>query len=93
MRQIQLADQLYDEVQRRATEEGFDSVDEFVAKIVSESIQDQSENFDHLFTPERIAHLDRICAEIDAGGKTYAPEEVEEYLEKKRAQWLKDHAS
>jgi hypothetical protein len=47
-----------------------------------------TENFDHLFTPERIAHLDRICAEIDAGGKMYSIEEVEEHLNTIRREWL-----
>jgi hypothetical protein len=47
------------------------------------------ENFDHLFTPERIAHLDRISAAINAGGKTYTIKEVKAHLKKKRKEWLK----
>jgi hypothetical protein len=92
MAQIQLADDLYLEAQRRASDEGFKTVDEFVARLVSQTIHDQSENFDYVFTPERIAELDQISAEVRAGAKTYTWDEVEEQIAKKRSQWLKDRA-
>jgi hypothetical protein len=37
-----------------------------------------------LFTPEVLAELDQISAEIKAGGKSYTMEEVREHLEKTR---------
>ncbi|HEY1685695.1 MAG TPA: hypothetical protein VGG19_13085 [Tepidisphaeraceae bacterium] len=93
MPQIQLADQIYKEAQRRAAEGGFSSVDDYVADVISQSIHQPAENYDHLFTPERIAHLDRISAAIKAGAKTYSTAEVQAHFEQKRKQWLDNHAS
>ena len=84
MHQIQLSDQLYQVAQRRAAEAGFGSVDEYVADMLQQDLEDQSENFDHLFTPERLAHIDRAAAEIDAGLGIPA-EQVREHFRKKRA--------
>jgi hypothetical protein len=92
MQHVQLSDRLYKDAQRRAAEAGFSSVDAFIAEVVSHNLHDESEDLDHLFTPERIARLDRISAEIKAGGKTYTMEEVREHFEKKRKTWLENHA-
>lgn len=92
MHQIKLADQLYRAAERRAAEAGF-SVDDYVADVISQSIQDRAENHDHLFTPERITHLDRISAGVKAGEKTYSTAEVEAHFEQKRKQWLNTRAS
>jgi hypothetical protein len=96
MHQVQLNDQLYKEAQRRATEAGFSTVDEYVADVVSHDLVedngDETPDLDHLFTPEVIAQLDQISAEIKAGGKTYTMEEVREHFEKKRKKWLQNHA-
>jgi hypothetical protein len=91
MHQVRLADNLYKEAEQRATEAGFASVDEYVADVVSNDLHDDPENFDHLFTPERIAHLERASAEAKAGGKTYSVEEVKEHLKQNRQEWLKNH--
>ena len=91
MTQIRLTDQLYRQAKRRAAKEGFDSVDEYVRQVVSDSLRDQTGNFDHIFTPERLAELQQISADIAAGGKTYSMKEVKEHFEKKRKKWLKDH--
>ena len=93
MPQVQLNEDVYKQARRRAAEEGFESVDEYVEQVLSENAQEQPQDFDYVFTPERIAHLDKICADLDAGGKTFTPQELEEHLDEKRAQWLKDHAS
>jgi len=93
MQQIQLDDHLYKEAQRRAAAAGFSSVDDFVADVVGQTFQDDAEDQDHLFTPERIAELDRISAEVKAGGKTYTMEEVEAHFDEKRKKWLENHAS
>ncbi|MBS1701121.1 MAG: hypothetical protein JST12_05635 [Armatimonadetes bacterium] len=53
---------------------------------------DEDENLKHLFTPERLAELDQICAELDAGAKTYTAKEVDAYLETKRKAWHNRHA-
>jgi hypothetical protein len=92
MHQVQLNDKLYKEAQRRAREAGFGSVDEFVADRLESDFSDEQENFDHLFTPEVIADLDKISEAIKAGGKTYTIEEVDAHLEKKRQEWLRNHA-
>jgi hypothetical protein len=92
MHQVRLNDKLYKEAQRRAREAGFDSVDEFVADRLENDFSEEQENFDHLFTPEVIAHLDKISERIKAGGKTYTMEEVDEHFEMKRQEWLRNHA-
>jgi len=66
MHQIQLNDQLYQEAQRRAAEAGFGSVDECVADMLQQDLE-ETENLDHFFTPERLARIDRAAAQIDAG--------------------------
>jgi hypothetical protein len=92
MHQVRLNDKLYKEAERRARKAGFGSVDEFVADRLESDFSDAQENFDHLFTPEVIADLDKISQEIKAGGKTYTMEEVDEHFEKKRQEWLRKHA-
>jgi hypothetical protein len=48
---------------------------------------------DYGFTPEQISELERISAEIKAGGKTYSMAEVQEHFESRRKAWLADHAT
>jgi len=87
--QIELSDQLFDLAKLRALEAGFESVGEYVADLMADDLVDDSENFDHLFTPERIAHIDGVLADIKAGGKTYTMEEVREHLAANRAEWIR----
>ena len=84
MHQIQLNDKLFKEAERRAREAGFGSVDEFIADRLENDFSGEEEDFDHLFTPEVIAHLDKISDDIQAGGKTYTMDEIDEHLEQKR---------
>jgi len=51
----------------------------------------EPDNYDHLFTPEVIAELDAISAEVKAGGKTYTSEEVSEHFADKHRKWVADH--
>jgi PHD/YefM family antitoxin component YafN of YafNO toxin-antitoxin module len=67
MHQIQLNDQLYQEAERRASAAGFVSVDDYVADVLQHDLLAETENLDHLFTPERLAHIDRAAAQVDAG--------------------------
>lgn len=96
MQQVQLDDRHYKEAQRRAAEAGFSSVDEYVAEMVNDDLTEgngeETPNLNHLFTPEVIADLDRISAEIKAGGKTYSTDEVREHFKKKREECLQKHA-
>jgi len=67
MNQIQLDDQLYQEAQRRASAAGFETVNEYVADVLQHDLLEETENLDYLFSPERLAHIDRATAQIDAG--------------------------
>jgi len=87
MHHVQLDSQLYQEAQRRATEAGFESVDEYVADVLRQDLGD-GENLDHLFTPERLAHIDRAAAQIDAG-LCLTVEQVNAELAKRRDEWLR----
>ena len=80
MQTIQIADDVYDRAKRRADEAGCDSVDEYVTTMLADDEAEDTPNLDHLFTPERIADLDRISAEVNAGGVTYTMEQVREHL-------------
>jgi hypothetical protein len=96
MQQIQLSDQLYQDAKRRASEAGYSNVDQYIADVLVHDLTNndgnETPNLDHLFTPEVIADLDQISAEIKAGGKIYSLDEVQEHFEKKRKEWLQSHA-
>ena len=87
--QLQLTDQLYAQAKRRAGEAGFKSVDEYIADVVSDELTEDAENLDHLFTPERIAHIDSVIANVKAGGKTYTVEEADALLAAHREDWIR----
>ena len=89
MQQIQIADDIYENAKRRADEAGFNTVDEYVATVLADEAVEDTPNLDHLFTPELIADLDRISAEVKAGGVTYTWDEVQEHLAEHRAEWIK----
>lgn len=91
MRQIQVNDQLYQEAERKAAEAGFVSVDDYVADVLQQDLVDDSENFDHLFTPERLAHIDRAIAQIEAG-QGLTSEQAKAELAKRRDEWLRKNA-
>jgi hypothetical protein len=89
MHQINLADQLYQEAQRRAVEAGFTSVDEYVADVITNDL----ESFDDLFTPQVIRELDQASAAAKTGGKTYSTEEVREHFHKRSEAWRADQTT
>ena len=89
--QVQLSDLVYDQVKRRADEAGFRSVYEYVTDVITNDSEVRFENLDHLFTPERLAHIDKVYAEVKAGAPTYTMEEVSEYIAAKRADWIRDN--
>jgi hypothetical protein len=82
MRQIQLDDQLYQDVQRRAASAGFGTVDEYVADVLQHELDEETEDLSHLFTPERLAIIDRAMAQIDAG-LGIPMEQVREHFEER----------
>ena len=67
MRQIQLSDELYQEARQRASTAGFESVDEYIADVVQQDLEEVGEDLSHLFTPERLARIDEGVAQADAG--------------------------
>jgi PHD/YefM family antitoxin component YafN of YafNO toxin-antitoxin module len=91
MAQIQLRDDLYKTVQRRAHAAGFASVDDFVSEQLEVELSLEREDFDPRFTPPVLEHLDRLSNESKAG-KTISSEDVRQHISNVRAQWLKDHA-
>jgi len=88
MQQVQLNDHLYKKVQRRAAEAGFSTVDEYIADVLSHDLHEGTENLDPLFTPERLAHIDKAEAEIKAGN-FYTTDQADAELAKRRAEWLR----
>lgn len=83
--QLQITDRLYDQAKRRAVEAGFGSVEEYASDVLASERSDEMEAF---FTPDRVAHLDRVAAGLDAGAKPLSVDEVRDGLAKNRAGWL-----
>jgi hypothetical protein len=50
------------------------------------------ENYDHLFTPEVLAAIDKGAQEA-RDGKGMTRDEVDAYLMAKRTEWLENHPS
>ena len=90
MHQIILSDQLYQDAQRRAAQAGFPSVDEYVADVLSHELQAEIPNFDHFFTPERLAEINQSLADVRAG-KVLTLDQADGELAKSRDSWLRDH--
>jgi hypothetical protein len=88
MHNIRLNDQLFKQVQLRAAEAGYATVDEYIVEVLSHDIHDATENLDHLFTPERLAHIDRAQALIESGS-FYTGEQADLELANRRAEWLR----
>ena len=93
MPQVHLSDQVFNAAQRHASDGGYSSVDEYIADVVVHDAGDESENLNPIFTPERLAELERISAEIKAGGNTHSMVEVHQHFERKRKEWLENHAT
>lgn len=87
MRNVQLTDELFEEALRRARAAGFDSVDEYIADFL-EQHSDTGDNFDHLFTPERLALIDKGAGDIKAG-RFCTLEQVDAQLAETKAAWLR----
>ena len=92
MPQVELDEQVYKAAERRAAEGGYASVGAYITGIIVEdaagNVEDDS-NFDHLFTPERIAEIDEGLADIRAG-RGYTLEQAQAELAKCRAEWRQE---
>ncbi len=91
MHQILLPDQVYNDAQRRASDAGFNSVDDYIVDLLADEDLVETPDLDHLFTPERIAHIDQVLARVKAGGKTYTMAETRAAISKKRAEWIRNN--
>jgi hypothetical protein len=88
MHQVELADELYQQAERRATESGYASVDEYIAEVLAQEFMDPPADFDQFFTPERLALIDKEFAKVKAGDFLTA-EESDAELARRRAEWLR----
>jgi hypothetical protein len=91
---ISLSDEVYALTSQRAAAAGFTSVEEYIVNVLSEEHADESSepepDLRHLFTPERMAKIQRAIESADAG-RTLTLEQVDAELSKSRAEWLKSH--
>ncbi|MGC4006315.1 MAG: hypothetical protein QM811_25620 [Pirellulales bacterium] len=71
MFEIRLNESLYHQAQRRAIDLGFADVNAFVADVLGREF-DETENFDHLFTPERWATIEAAREQARSGQTTPA---------------------
>jgi hypothetical protein len=90
MHHIQLDDHLFQVAQQRAVEAGFQSVDEYVADVLQNDLED-AENLDRFFTPDRLAQIDRAAAQL-AAGQGLTPEETDAELARRREEWQRQKA-
>jgi hypothetical protein len=81
---VQLTDQVFKVVQQRASDAGYPSVDAYVSDFL---VSTDDQNIDHLFTPRRLAHIDKADADIDSG-KGLTSEQAEKELALRREKWL-----
>ncbi len=66
-------------------------MDDYVADVLQHDLQEETENFDHLFTPERLAPIDRAIAQIEAG-QGLTKEQAAAELAERRDKWLRQNA-
>lgn len=76
MSNVKLNEKLFKAAVRRAADGGYANVEEYVADVISKDIAEDSEKYEHLFTAELLARLERITGEIKAGGKMFTLAEV-----------------
>lgn len=62
-------------------------MDQLGSPTVSREDADSTNDFDHQFTPERVAELAQISAAVLGGGKIYTVDEVEKHFDDKHDQW------
>jgi hypothetical protein len=89
MRQIQLTNEVVDQAKQRAVEAGFENVNDFIATLLNDydDFCLETPNLDQLFTPERLAIIDKSLAEVRAGARTFSMAEAREHLAQSRENW------
>lgn len=58
MQQVQLTDSAYEQAKKHAVREGVASVNQFIEDILLNGLADETDDYDHLFTPQVIASLE-----------------------------------
>ena len=88
MESIHISADLYKRVKSRAKEAGFESVDAYVADVLESEPRIDDAYIQSLFTPDRMAIIEKAEAQIEAG-EYYTVDEVREHLATRRDDWLK----
>ena len=78
--QLQLTDKVYRRAKRKAADAGFATIESYLTTLIADD--DQTEDLNHLFTPERMAIIDKAIAQIDAG-QYKTMEQVEEHFKRR----------
>lgn len=86
MHNVRLNPDTYSKAKQIAESRGFESVEEFLTLIINEEAATPQVNYDHLFTPEVLAAIDRAEEDVQAG-RVYTPDEVREHLRLKGEEW------
>jgi len=86
--QLELSDEQFRQAERRVVESGLGSVTEYVQGVVAEDL----DTSDHLFTPERLAKIDKALEQAKAG-KVHTMEGAHAELERRRIEWLKNRSA
>ena len=93
---IEIDDNVFEAAQRRASNEGYSSVNQYIADIlVHDLVEDgggEGRNLDHLFTPARLAEIDHAAADVESGNY-FTAEQVREHFKQRRAAWAQKNAA
>ena len=91
--EVTIPDPLVNQAQHVAAASGFDTVAAYVVDLISHDVKPEAdENYDSAFTPEVLAALDTAAADARAG-KSYARNQLDEFLAGNRTAWLEKHPS
>lgn len=91
MPHVNVSDELYRDLERRAAAYGFANVDEYVADVLLGEFHPVSDNLDRFFTPERLKLIDEAAADVDRGN-FYTLKQANELLDRAREEWLRNHS-
>ena len=91
MHSIHLNDHVYTMAQQLASARGHKSVEDYITEVVEEEMLADTENFDHLFTPEVMAGIAEGVADAEAG-RTYTLKEALEQVAEWKKEWRNDQA-
>jgi hypothetical protein len=87
MYEIRIPDEVYRQAAQAADAQHV-SLEDFVTEILQLHLQEGDAAIQRMFTPERLAHIAKAEAEIDAGlGLT--PQQARADFATKRAEWLR----